>query len=113
MDAVKFARELGRMCESLNGNCKKCKMDEMGSDESCIDWFSEYPEQAVSIVEQWSAEHPAKTCLNDFKEKYPKGIVGYRTWCELYNNGNLFAEICGGAICPNCPGWSEPAEKYL
>lgn len=113
MDAVKFASELGRMCGYLNKNCSKCKIDEMGGFESCIDWFSKEPEQAVSIVEQWSNEHPVKTCLDDFMEKYPKGVIAEETWCSLYNQGSVHRDGCRTDFCQDCFGWSESAEKYL
>lgn len=43
-----------------------------------------YPEKAISIVEKWSKEHPRKTILQDFLEKYPKAELRY----------NKFPEIC-------------------
>lgn len=35
----------------------------------------ERPEEAVKIVEKWSEEHPRKTLLQDFLEKYPNAKI--------------------------------------
>ena len=81
MDAVKYLKEKNRMFDSLGRtggrckgvNCKSCPFDSYNSGMrcGCVDFQVEYPEKSVAIVEKWSAEHPQKTILQDFLEKYP------------------------------------------
>lgn len=62
MDAVKFFKEIERMCKVHCDNpygerdCKGCPL-EIGVDE-CMRVEMEEPEKIVEIVEQWSKEHP-------------------------------------------------------
>lgn len=69
MDAVKFVKTLGRMC---NAECIKCEFwKRRGKWESCNSWQKNHPEEAVAIVEQWAAEHPIKTRQSEFLKQYP------------------------------------------
>ena len=83
MDAVKFLEELERMCDSFGGNCSEdCEIYKLRVQNKRTDIIANYipacdfvvrrdPEECVSIVEKWSAEHPVKTRLMDFVEKFP------------------------------------------
>ena len=83
MDAVKFVKTLGRMC---NAECIRCEFwKRKSSGESCTSWQKTHPEEAVAIVEQWAKEHPAKTRQSMFLEQYPEA--------RLMQDGVL-------AICP-------------
>lgn len=82
MDAVKYFEEKKRMLDSLgriSGGCigVKCSNCPLNSNNnrsklSCKELETLYPEEVVVIVEKWSQEHPRKTMLQDFLEKYPK-----------------------------------------
>lgn len=70
MDAVKFVKTLGRMCDA---ECIKCEFWKRRSRwESCNSWQKKHPEEAVAIAEQWAAEHPIKTRQSVFLEQYPE-----------------------------------------
>ena len=87
MDAVEFLREKVRMCNE-NSTCNQCELYKSEIDctgISCKKWMEEYPEDAVAFVEQWAAEHPAKTRQSMFLEQYPEA--------RLMQDGVL-------AICP-------------
>lgn len=73
MDAVKFIKEKLRMCKGYK-MCNECDLCYLKTkvDMDCDTYIEEYPEQAVAIVEKWSQEHPQKTFLSDFLEKYHK-----------------------------------------
>lgn len=78
MDAVKFFKEHRRMCDS-HEMCETCPFH-LPPDYYCLgdvlaDSECEITERAVSIVEKWSAEHPVKTRLQDFLEKYPEAML--------------------------------------
>lgn len=100
MDAKTFLTEFNRMCQNYK-SCNDCMIapSNNGTGESC--WFYSilHPESAVSAVEQWSSEHPEKTRLQDFLEKYPKA--------HLCKNGfppfrPAALGYCGESICSNC-----------
>lgn len=81
MDAVKFLKEFGRMCHSYK-SCNSCIMnpDNNSTGETCWVFSKSHPHETISVVEKWSSEHPAKTRLMDFLNKFPDvelGIDGY------------------------------------
>ena len=67
MDALKFFEERMRM-RNYYSRCLECPraIEEMSDEEL---------EKFVNTVEQWSKEHPPKTRLQDFMEKYPKAPI--------------------------------------
>lgn len=71
MDAVKFLREFRRLCSSSVG-CEGCALEKIKHQCFTAPMLSE---EFVSIVEKWSAEHPRKTRLQDFLEKYPEAML--------------------------------------
>lgn len=92
MDAVKFVKTSGRMC---NAECIRCEFWKRKSGgESCTSWQKNHPEEAVAIVEQWAKEHPAKTRQSVFLEQYPKA--------KLTEDGIL--ALCPIAISSECSG---------
>lgn len=107
MDAVKFLKEKERMCNYYNRKCKNgCPID---GDFPCDFMILMNPNDIVNKVEQWSKEHPRKTRLQDFLEKYPNALMddvgepdacsaslGYCKNCDGYNN------------CKDC--WNTPME---
>lgn len=83
MDAVKFVKTLGRMC---NAECIRCEFwKRKSSGESCTSWQKNHPEEAVAIVEKWAAEHPIKTRQSEFLKHYPnaKIILGCLNACPM------------------------------
>lgn len=76
MDAVKYFEERERLLNSLGRKeslcmgvyCYDCPFH---TNTHCIVQRIE----SVEIVEKWSAEHPQKTILQDFLEKYPNAIM--------------------------------------
>jgi hypothetical protein len=70
MDAVKYLKERSRMCKSFE-DCSNCPFRRSGKTDFCSRLVGDGFEQAVAIVEKWSKEHPQKTMLQDFLEKYP------------------------------------------
>ena len=75
MDAVKFLEEVHRMCltiDCLDGCPLYERTTELCTLETPDSMRWKEAKQLVSAVEKWSAEHPQKTRLMDFLEKYPK-----------------------------------------
>ena len=81
MDAVKYFEEKRRMLDSFGRTsggcggvmCYNCPLSSMNNkvNVSCAELELEYLEKAIEIIEKWSAEHPVRTMLMDFKEKHP------------------------------------------
>lgn len=84
MDVLKFVKERNRMCKSFGGSCNGCPADK----NICCDAF-EWQEELITIVEEWSKEHPHKTRQDLFLEQYPEAET---------NNGVLF--VCPALISP-------------
>ena len=114
MDAVKFVKTLGRMCDA---ECIKCEFWKRRSRwESCNSWQKKHPEEAVAIVEQWAAEHPAKTRQSEFLKLFPGADVGETDGCLTLNPCNVYEKMrkeCGRLKCSECRKafWSAEVEE--
>ena len=110
-EKAKILRGYRRMCNT--SNCGGCKLYE-GNNKygQCCDIFTEqHPEEAVEIIEAWVKEHPDRTYLTDFLEKYPNALKN--------SNGTPKSCACDlGYVkgCPNSDGgscvecWNTPME---
>lgn len=71
MDAVEFLKQLERFCDH-HSDCESCGFE---SNIVCAnireDVVTHNPQQLVATIEKWAKEHPQKTYLMDFAEKYP------------------------------------------
>lgn len=75
MTALEFLKCKDRICRTYA--CNVCPIWRSRPDqaEGCGIFLRKYPEKAISIVEKWSKEHPRKTILQDFLEKYPNALL--------------------------------------
>ena len=74
MDAKELVIELQRMCAAHVTKCESCPVYDCCKGYSPEYW--EHIDDFVNKVEQWSKEHPRKTRLEDFFEKYPNAELG-------------------------------------
>lgn len=98
MDVTEFFSEFRRMCKS-SSDCTKCQYH----GDKC-DNVIELLEKTVSVVEQWSREHPRKTRQDVFLEQWPNAAV--------YGDGvlavapcrvdKITTERCVGTACGDC-----------
>lgn len=118
MDAVEFLKAWKRMCDStseLDGlhNCEKCIWGGARSwAGTCQKDMVDEPEEAVAIAQKWAEEHPVKTMLMDFFEKFPKAereLSGLPTNCPdtLYG----VDQMCIEADMPCFKCWNRPLEE--
>lgn len=114
MDVLKFMKERRRMCDYYS----RCFEYPMADEPNCnIEEMSdEELENFVNAVEQWSKEHPLRTRLQDFLEKYPDAELhpdrrpliccarlGYREYCgKGFGSDDCFSQ------CRDC--WNMPVE---
>nr|DAJ50365.1 MAG TPA: hypothetical protein [Caudoviricetes sp.] len=119
MDAVKFVKTLGRMCDA---ECIKCEFWKRRSSwESCNSWQKNHPEEAVAIAEKWAKEHPIKTRQSVFLERYPEAAIskdGAIAICPLaisaaYRHGNGACNKGNSDTCADCKRqfWSAEVEE--
>lgn len=120
MDAVKYFKIKKRMTNGCaeNSNCSQCALDSENNQHilDCIVFEMQHPEEAVEAVEKWAEEHPVKTRMSDFIEKFPKARV-------LKDGNNEYVDICPvtiditwtclNGVCKNCMQeyWNEEVEE--
>lgn len=90
MDAVKYLKELHRMCTKSH-TCDDCPIYK-ATGRNCGMAYSNAEMLAghVGIVEQWAKEHPAKTRQSVFLERYPNARLsdgGSLLICPIFIDG--------------------------
>jgi hypothetical protein len=121
MDAVEFINEKYRMCELLNYECRKCKIDALEHGrEGCWGAIRKHPEEAVAIVERWAKEHPRKTRQNEFLKMFPRASMASNGTIDFCPNSFDEEFACpekgkigrGECECPDCRKryWLEEVE---
>lgn len=124
MDAVEFLLERERMCKQnydRETECKYCVAYDPFGERKCkaimlydinIKTKADFI-NAISVVEQWSKEHPRKTRLQDFLEKYPNAATFESGTPKVCASALGYCEHCmigydGDRDCDAC--WNEPVE---
>lgn len=113
MDALKFFKERMRMCDYYDGmddECNTCPRVNKGCELSTYrdyDYIKEY----IADVEKWSKDHPLRTRLQDFLEKYPDAHIcesGLPSACCMSLG---YCKSCDDAkgVCANC--WNMLVEE--
>lgn len=119
MDVIEFIKERNRMCNyyKSKGHCKDKSCP--ASYHCCLDFLSvEYDGfKLVDDVEKFSSEHPQKTMLQDFLEKFPNAPLqsdGTPSLCP-YKCGYTREDYCkkfnphpAYKTCLEC--WNRPLE---
>lgn len=119
MTAVEYFKEKARMVRANEHgyctlSCIDCPLysENNPTGESCSNFERLHPEEAVSIVEKWSKEHPRKTRVQDFFEKHPNApkfdgtprcCAAYCGYCKHCTNTGIDM-----GNCVDC--WNEPLE---
>lgn len=101
MDAVKYFKEARRMCNTHKA-CEKCPIKSL-----CVTSYEhiENPEKIVSLVENWVAEHPAKTRQSEFLKMFPKARrndSGVLVTCPVNVDGTFKCARFKGKFCGDC-----------
>lgn len=111
MDALKYLKELHRMC-SKQCSCDDCEFTKV-MQVSCDHLGLESPEKAVEIVENWVKAHPVRTRQSVFLERYPNAKTdedGVLNICPTLLTGRNCGEHrdgCWGCIGCRRKYWSE------
>ena len=109
MDAVKYLKEKRRMTQECDISCRDCLLGPYrnGAGKQCDAFAYSHPEDAVRIVENWSAEHPVKTRQSEFLKMFPNAQI-----CEdretlgvcprTIDTKSVSEEECGNITCIEC-----------
>lgn len=92
MDALEYLKVRSRMTNNCKMDCDKCLLgcDKNSRGVSCSGLETNYPKEAIKIVEDWSKEHPPITNKDKYKE-----IIR-----ETF--GDNFIQICFRENVPTC-----------
>lgn len=76
MEFIEAMKIRVRMCTERPSDyfsCSGCPLssNDNGFDMNCAELLIYHPEKAEEILTKWAEEHPQKTILQDFLEKYP------------------------------------------
>ena len=102
MDAVEYLKAKARMCYSTK-ECGDCPLDKINNTDNinCFDRY--YEEEAVAIIEKWSAEHPKKTRQSEFLKMFPNARMEGKALdidpCQL---DIRLRNSCGCKACHEC-----------
>ena len=103
MEALEFFKARKRMCEATK--CASCKLCHMQGGCSIAPENEEIDacEEAIAIVEQWAAEHPAKTRQSEFLKLFPNAQtdLGCLNACPMDVFGNTGID-CNKRTCFEC-----------
>lgn len=103
-------KDLKRMCKKTK--CKDCPFSN-GKGDNCLVYTTDillgntlvyltpecFPDNADEIVDKWVEEHPVKTYMQDFFEKFPnapRGAEGSPKICPH----QIYSEISADDRCP-------------
>lgn len=107
VDAVVFLKTVNRMCSQFE-NCDQCPI--YGLVCACASKDGK-ENTVVERVEKWAKEHPVKTRLSDFLEKYPNAPLdtdGIPGMCVTKVGYEENPECDSGDFCSQC--WELPIE---
>lgn len=111
-----YLKEKARMTESVGVDgcgisCITCPLYCLNNEckMSCRRLEDKRPKKAIAIVQKWSDEHPVKTILDDFKEKFPNAKLdkdGFPVGCIRWLGHHVYE-------CPNdCDKcWNRPLSE--
>ena len=111
MELIKGLKLIKNICDK-NDTCDNCLLYSGNNITglSCNKFILKCPEEAEEILTKWAEEHPQKTILEDFLEKYPNAKLdknGFPKFCPFTlgfcDNG---CEVC--VDVKDC--WNRPLE---
>ena len=95
MEFIEAMKIMKRMCEDDIIDCIDCPLSDSNNKtkETCSNFIMLHPEEAEEILKEWAEEHPQKTILQDFLEKYPNAKLneeGFPKYIAPYALGYAF-----------------------
>lgn len=120
MDVIEYLKTEQRICGFYTQNdrrwCHECPLglDNNGMGVKCSVFVMQEPEKCIEIMKKWTEEHPRKTIVQEFLEKYPDAPIngrGYPVTMCPDSLGYSRYEKCPsvGNICVDC--WNRSLEE--
>lgn len=115
MEFIEAMKIKKRMCEERT--CSKCPLNKLSEVKecTCTEYTLRFPKKAEEILTKWAEEHPQKTMLQDFLEKYPNAPLkkdGTPQYVCPYQLGYDKSDDCiyedTYTCCKKC--WNRPLE---
>ena len=102
MDAVKFLKEFNRMCKMYT-DCAGCPFEGHLYCTENPAWHTDATyESAVDFLEQWLAEHPAKTRQSEFLKLFPNAQTGHDHLLMICPQALDTGVPCNAPDCREC-----------
>lgn len=120
IDATTYLKIVSRMTKgcSQDRNCLECVLDTDNNPYKidCRTFELQHPEEAVEAVEKWAEEHPVKTKMGDFLEKFPRARVlenGHGEYIDICPVTIDTTRACPSGACNNCMQeyWNEEVKE--
>lgn len=111
MEFKKFYPKYMRMCKSYK-NCEGCPRNGKGCLE--FDMDMDAIGELENDVEKWTEEHPRRTRLQDFREKYPDALMKQGNCPKTCAKDLGYCKECPyvkGLICDCDECWNMPVEE--
>ena len=86
MDAIMYLKEKARMTKECTICCSECPLNSASNNYyvSCGILEQSCPEEAISIIEKWSEEHPRMTNKEKFIKDHPNAPMGLNGYPQTY-----------------------------
>jgi hypothetical protein len=120
MDAVKFIKQINRLCEAQE-DCKDCPLIGHACDVNTATIMSCYNiesvQKMVQIVEQWAKDHPVKTRQSEFLKQFPSAFTSESVLqiqpCLIDKDIKLKYHTCFFYSCDDCKRkfWLTPIDE--
>lgn len=112
-----YFKEKNRMTNNCKIRCSDCSLESDTID--CFQFEMDYPQKAIKIVQKWSDEHPQKTILDDFLDKFPNAVLNSdgipEDICCRYLGYKLSFKDCtisdAHVSCTDC--WKQPFDGFV
>ena len=112
---INYLLERNRMCD-FHGGCEECPLynvtDKKNMFDNCDMIEKKFPDKAITIVQEWSDEHPKKTYLSELLKYFPNielDKYGAPRWICPHHLGLHDIEGCKkNCTCIEC--WNQPIE---
>lgn len=121
MDAVTYIKEAMRMCKSAEDDCENCpakveKFCPVRLSNTGTYKMQGNEKNAVSVVEQWSKDHPVKTRQSEFLKMFPNAQKSGRVLNICPKNLNaeyMPPKRCENIFCSDCKTdyWNEEVSE--
>lgn len=113
MDAVEYLKQKKRMTQECTVGCEKCLLGFNRTRQACTKFQYDHPKDAVAIVEKWAEEHPPKTYMSVFLEKFPNAnmnaMVANACVEKIFGEGTGKPHCKAFVDCEEC--WNREVEE--